>query len=385
MDITLSESERAVRDGARQLLTREVTAEFMQTAYTSDAFPADLWRKLGGRGWLGVAVRDRASDTVASLVHWALVLEEMGKVACPAPVAEHMSAVAYLAAAGPDDARLAGAASGRLVVTIAHEDKPGSPTSARPVGSGKAQLQGTKMLVPYALGASHIIVVVGTGNGREYYWLDATAPGATLTPVKSLSKNQQCLLELDNATAELLGSYSEDPRRDLIELFTLAGDAYAVGLMGTMLDISLEYVKQRIQFDQPIGRFQAVQHRCADMAVAYSGAQSIMYNAIWLVDNDKPAAEVIALAHAYGRQAAGIVLGNAHQVHGGIGFTKEYPLHHFSRRAKVYEVSHGQASFHRERWAQLQARPSGEPSDRPPRSVQSPASAGQPDHALAAR
>jgi alkylation response protein AidB-like acyl-CoA dehydrogenase len=71
----------------------------------------------------------------------------------------------------------------------------------------------------------------------------------------------------------------------------------------------------------------------------------MMYNAIWLPDNDRPAAEVIALAHAYGRDAVGIVIGNAYQVHGGIGFTKEYPLHHFSRRAKVYEVSHGQAAF----------------------------------------
>jgi alkylation response protein AidB-like acyl-CoA dehydrogenase len=80
------------------------------------------------------------------------------------------------------------------------------------------------------------------------------------------------LLEIDGATAELLGSYSDDPPRDLIELFTLAGDACAVGLMGTKLDISLGYVRQRIQFDQASGRFQAVQHRCADMAVAYSGA-----------------------------------------------------------------------------------------------------------------
>jgi 3-oxocholest-4-en-26-oyl-CoA dehydrogenase beta subunit len=374
MDITLSESERAVRDGARQLLAREVTAEYMQAAHTAVDFPAELWQKLAATGWLGVAVKDSATGYGGSLIHWALVLEEMGRVACPAPVAEHMSAVASLAAVSTaDDERLAGAAAGRLIVTIAHEDKPGSAVSAGPAQAGIAELRGTKMLVPYALGASHILVVAGTGDSRAYYWLDATAPGVTLTPVKSLSKNQQCLLELDGAEAELLGTYSEDPRRDLIELFTLAGDAYAVGLMGTMLDTSLGYVKQRVQFDQPIGRFQAVQHRCADMAVAYSGAQSLLYNAAWLVDNDKPAAETLALCHAYGRDAAGIVLGNAHQVHGGIGFTKEYPLHHFSRRAKVYEVSLGQAASHRERWAQLQARP-----------APGQATAGEPERVLVA-
>jgi 3-oxocholest-4-en-26-oyl-CoA dehydrogenase beta subunit len=362
MDITLSESERAVRDGARQLLTREVTAEFLQTAHTADAFPSGLWQKLGDKGWLGVAVEDSATGYGGSLFHWALVLEEMGRVACPAPVAEHMSAVAYLAAtSAPDDERLSGAATGQLTVTIAYEDKPGTAVTAGPAVAGTAELYGTKMLVPYARGASHIVVVVGTDAKRAYYWLDATVPGVTLRPVRSLSKNQQCLLELDGAQAELLGRYSDDPRRDLVELFTLASDAYAVGLMGTMLDTSLDYVKRRVQFDQPIGRFQAVQHRCADMAVAYSGAQSIMYNAVWLVDNDKPAAETLALCHAYGRDAAGVVLGNAHQVHGGMGFTKEYPLHHFSRRAKVYEVSLGQAAYFRERWAQLQARSPREP------------------------
>jgi alkylation response protein AidB-like acyl-CoA dehydrogenase len=357
MDITLSESERTVRDGARHLLAREVTAEYMQAAHTAVDFPSDLWQKLADKGWLGVAVEDSATGYGGSLVHWALVLEEMGRVACPAPVAEHMSAVAYLAAvSAADDERLAGAAAGRLIVTIAHEDKPGSAVTAGPAQAGNVELRGTKMLVPYAQGASHLVVVVGTGDSRAYYWLDATAPGVTLIPVKSLSKNQQCLLEMDGARAELLGTYSDDPRSDLLELFTLAGDAYAVGLMGTMLDTSLSYVKQRVQFDQPIGRFQAVQHRCADMAVAYSGAQSLLYNAVWLVDNDRPAAETLALCHAYGRDAAGVVLGNAHQVHGGIGFTKEYPLHHFSRRAKVYEVSLGQAASYRERWAQLQDR-----------------------------
>ena len=109
----MSESERAVRDSARQLLTREVTPEFMQMAHTAESFPSDLRQKLGDKGWLGVAVRDSAAGYGGSLVHWALVPEEMGRAACPAPVAEHMSAVAYLATiAAPGDARLADAALG---------------------------------------------------------------------------------------------------------------------------------------------------------------------------------------------------------------------------------------------------------------------------------
>jgi alkylation response protein AidB-like acyl-CoA dehydrogenase len=90
------------------------------------------------------------------------------------------------------------------------------------------------------------------------------------------------------------------------------------------------------------------------MAVAYSGAQSLLYKAAWLLSTGKPAQETLLMCHAYGRDAAAIVLGQAHQVHGAMGFTMEYPLHQFSRRAKVYELSLGQAAGHRERFAELE-------------------------------
>ena len=354
MDITLSDSEQQVRDGVRQLLSGEVTTDFVQSVEDSGQFPAGLWKLLARDGWLGVGVSD-GDGGGGSFVEWALVLEEAGRVACPAPVAEHLAAVAYLARVlSPDDDRLANAAAGRLVVTLAHLDKPGAPVTAAPADSGHAELTGSKVLVPYARGATHVIVVAGTGTGQAYFWVDVTSPGVRLTHLDSVSRNQQCLLELDAAPAEQLGDQGGDPASDLIELYTLGSDAYAVGLMGRMLEMSLRYVQDRVQFGQPIGRFQAVQHRCADMAVAYSGAQSLLYKAAWLLSTGKPAEETLLMCHAYGRDAAAIVLGQAHQVHGAMGFMMEYPLHQFSRRAKVYELSLGQAARHRERFAQLE-------------------------------
>jgi alkylation response protein AidB-like acyl-CoA dehydrogenase len=354
MDITLSDSEQQVRDGVRQLLSGEVTTDFVQSVEDSGQFPAGLWKLLARDGWLGVGVSD-GDGGGGSFVEWALVLEEAGRVACPAPVAEHLAAVAYLARVlSPDDDRLASAAAGRLVVTLARLDKPGAPVTAAPADSGHAELTGIKVLVPYARGATHVIVVAGTGARQAYFWVDVTSPGVRLTHLDSVSRNQQCLLELDAAPAEQLGGQGGDPASDLIELYTLASDAYAVGLMGRMLEMSLRYVQDRVQFGQPIGRFQAVQHRCADMAVAYSGAQSLLYKAAWLLSTGKPAEETLLMCHAYGRDAAAIVLGQAHQVHGAMGFMMEYPLHQFSRRAKVYQLSLGQAARHRERFAQLE-------------------------------
>jgi 3-oxocholest-4-en-26-oyl-CoA dehydrogenase beta subunit len=358
MDITLSASEQQVRDGVRQLLTSEVTTDFVQSVEDTRQFPAELWQLLGRDGWLGVGVSDGPDGAGGSLVDWALVLEESGRVACPAPVVEHLAAVAYLASALPQtDPRLTEAAAGRLVVTLAHLDKPGAPVTADMSAggtAGHANLTGVKVLVPYAEGASHIVVVANSDCGRSYFWLDASSPGVSLTPIDSVSRNQHCLLLLDAAPAELLGTGAQDPAADLIELYTLASDAFAVGLMGRMIDMSLTYVQQRVQFGQPIGQFQAVQHRCADMAVAHSGAQSLLYKAAWLLSTGKPAEETLLMCHAYGRDAAAVVLGNAHQVHGAMGFMMEYPLHQFSRRAKVYEQTLGQASLHRERFAQLE-------------------------------
>ena len=349
MDITLSESEQLVRDGVRQLLASEVTTDFVHTVETSGQFPAALWQLLGRNGWLGVGAG--AGSAAGTFVEWALVLEEMGRVACPAPVAEHLAATAYLAGVlGPQDARLADAAAGRLVVTIGHVDKPGAGVTA-----DRGRLTGIKILVPYAAGATHVIVVAETGE-QAYYLLDIRSPGVSLTSMDSVSRNQHCLLELDGAPAVLLGLRLGAPTRDLIELYTVAHDAFAVGLMGRMLDMSLTYVTQRVQFEQPIGRFQAVQHRCADMAAAHSGAQSLLYRAAWLLSVGKPAEEALLMCHAYGRDAAALVLANAHQVHGAMGFTMEYPLHQFSRRAKVYEQTLGNAATHRARFAELEAR-----------------------------
>jgi 3-oxocholest-4-en-26-oyl-CoA dehydrogenase beta subunit len=357
MDITLSDSEQQVRDGARQLLSGEVTTDFVQSVEDGGQFPAGLWKLLARNGWLGVGVSDGTDGAGGSFVEWALMLEESGRVACPAPVVEHLAAVAYLVSVlPPGDGRLADAAAGRLIVTLAHLDKPGAPVTARPAGSGHAELTGVKMLVPYARGATHVIVVAGSGTGQGYFWLDARSAGVTLTPIDSVSRNQQCLLQLDAAPAELLGDRGGEPSGDLIELYTLASDAFAVGLMGRMLEMSLTYAQDRVQFGQPIGRFQAVQHRCADMAVAHSGAQSLLYKAAWLLSTGKPAEETLLMCHAYGRDAAAIVLGQAHQVHGAMGFMMEYPLHQFSRRAKIYEQSLGQAAQHRERFAQLEQR-----------------------------
>jgi alkylation response protein AidB-like acyl-CoA dehydrogenase len=211
------------------------------------------------------------------------------------------------------------------------------------------------MLVPYARGARRLLVSAAAEGRTVYALVDAAGADLRLAPLHTVSRDQQALVTFTDVPAEILGEASADPRRDLLALYRLARAAYAVGLMGRMLDITVEYVKGRVQFGRPIGTFQAVQYRCVDMALAYYGAQNHLHQAAWLVGNDRPAARELLMGHAAIRDAIGQVVANAHQAHGAMGFTDAYPLQLFSRRAKVYQHTLGTAAAFRTQLAALEA------------------------------
>jgi acyl-CoA dehydrogenase len=264
-----------------------------------------------------------------------------------------MAAVTYLGAIlGVDDDRLLNAAAGQSIVTVAHQDMPASSVTADHGDAHEARLNGIKVLVPYAMGSTQAIVVAHSESGAGYYLLDLDKSGVVITALESVSRNQHCLLELSDATALFLGPKCDIPLLDFLELYRLASDAFAVGLMGAMVDMSLRYVTDRVQFGRPIGSFQAIQHRCADMAVRHSGAQSLLYSTAWLLQTGRPAERSLLMCHSYCRDAAGVVVGNAHQVHGAIGFTHEHSLHFLTRRLWSWRDEFGNET----EWNQLTGR-----------------------------
>src|SRR5437660_8814582 len=157
MDLTLSESEQLLQGTARDFLTREITPEVVAAVEASGELRSSLWAALAEQGWFGVGIPTERGGGGGSLVDWAILLAELGRVACPAPVVEQLTAAAYLAER-PDDPRLAGVISGAQVVSLAIRDKPDAPVTAREGPAGKATLAGEKMLVPYASAASLLLV-----------------------------------------------------------------------------------------------------------------------------------------------------------------------------------------------------------------------------------
>lgn len=352
MDLTLSEAEGLVQSSARDFLSREITTDVVAAVEESHAFPRTLWQRLAGQGWFGVATPPAQGGSGGSLVDWALLLVELGRVACPAPVAEHLAAAIYLGACGASGrSRLGGVLSGETVATVAGREQPGRPVRVSDgAGRAGASLSGAMMLVPYAGGADLLLAAPSEGG---YYAVDRNASGVTIKQLHTVSRDQHGLVELSATPAELLGRRSEDLGADLLELYRFARDAYAVGLLGRILDVTVNYTRERVQFGRPIGSFQAVQYRCVDIALAAYGAQHHIWQCAWLLANGRPARRELLMCHIQVREALGQATMNAHQAHGAMGFTDAYPLQLFTRRAKVYQHAYGTAAQFREQLAEL--------------------------------
>jgi alkylation response protein AidB-like acyl-CoA dehydrogenase len=346
MDVAYSESERLIKEQSREVLERLVPISVVEESEASGQFPRSLWATVAQQGWFGLAVPEEHGGAGGTMVDLVILLEEMGRVAIPLPVAEQAAVAVALsrngAAAGAPP--ITAITSGEAVVSVAVTDAPGVTTTLT-LGS----LSGEKVLVPYGLAADQYLVFANAGTPAEAYALAARSqPAVRGETVETVSMQQHARVVFSGAAAGEITPGSPGASSSPRELYTLARDAVALGLMSRLLELSIGYVKDRVQFGRPIGSFQAVQHHCADMALAYYGAQSLVWQAAWHLGENRPSEFEAACAHVMVRDAVGDVTRRAHQVHGAMGFTAEYPLQYFSRRAKAYQYQLKSAAQHRE-------------------------------------
>ena len=354
MDLNFSESEQLVQSTLREYLASEVSSELVGRCEASRELPLQLWNQLAEQGWLGVGSAKAGGSQSGSLIEWAIVLQELGRVAFPAPVVEQLSAARFLAGLASVGRECADeVASGARIVTLAFQDRPDDPVLVRPTGAEEGVLSGTKMLVPYGQSAQTILVAAPLGPTPGYWQVAADAAGVTFESLQSVSRNQQTALRFRDASAQSLGAEELVAGRDLRELYRLASDAFCLGLLDRIVEMTVEYARQREQFGRPIGSFQAVQYHCVDMALAYHGARNHLFQSVWLVERGRPSSRESAMCHAAVRDAAGEVVARAHQVHGALGATNDFALQQFTRRAKIYQHTLGTAAQFREEVAEL--------------------------------
>ena len=269
-----------------------------------------------------------------------------------------------LLTSGDDEAKksyLPGIASGETIATLAITedngkwDFSGIECAATAKGDGW-ELNGHKMFVIDGHVANLIIVAARTGKGVSLFAVQGDAAGLTRTPLPTMDQTRkQARLEFSSTPATLIGTDggAEPGLSKTLDLAAVALAAEQVGGAQRVLDASVEYAKTRIQFGRPIGSFQAIKHKCADMLLEVESAKSAAYYAAWAAAEDSDELPVVAsLAKSYCSEAYFHAAAENIQIHGGIGFTWEHPAHLYFKRAKSSELLLGDPSYHRELLAQ---------------------------------
>ena len=375
MDFGFSEEQEMLRNSARDFLAKECPMTYVRQMMEDDrGFRDAQWRKMAELGWMGLVLPEEHGGAGFTFVDLVVVLEEMGRAVLPGPffstVVLGSVALAEGGSAAQKEQYLPRLAAGELRVTLAQLepnarwDADGVQLEARQAGGGYA-LSGTKLFVPDAHTAD-LLVVAGRAPGSKgaegvtLFLVDARAPGVTTTLLKTMDQTRKlCEVALQDVSVpaeHVLGAPGQGWK-----LLDRVVDRGKVGLCAEMcggaqkvLEMSVEYAKVREQFGRPIGSFQAIQHKCANMLVEVESSKSATYYAAWAVANDVPEAPLAAaMAKAYCSDAYRHTAGEGIQIHGGIGFTWEHDMHIFFKRAKSSEVTFGDATWNRELVAQL--------------------------------
>jgi alkylation response protein AidB-like acyl-CoA dehydrogenase len=366
MTLGVTEELQELRDSVRRFLTdRAPISRVRELMETEDGIDRAVWEQAGAQlGLLGLAVPEEYGGAGFSFAEQAIVLEELGAALYSGPyLASGVLAATALLASPDEGARrdlLPAIASGEVIATVAFTEDDGSwdPAAARlaAVNAGDSwRLDGHKSFVLDG-GAAGLVLVLAVADGRlSLFAVDSGAAGLTRTTLPTLDQTRKLArLEFDAVPARLIGSPG-DAAAVMDRVLNVAAIALAAEQLGgaqRALDMTVEYAKVRHQFGRPIGSFQGLKHRLADLLLEVESLRSAVAYAASAVADDSPEVPVLApLVKAYASDTYFHVAAETIQMHGGIGFTWEHDAHLYFKRAKSSELFLGDASYHRERLA----------------------------------
>ncbi|MHB1582848.1 MAG: acyl-CoA dehydrogenase family protein [Acidimicrobiales bacterium] len=348
MDFDLSDDQVALQAAARDLLDDRAGHDQVRAHLASGArYDEGLWRAMADQGWLGIAVPEAMGGIGLGWVEAAVLLEEVGRHTAPVPFLPNLVATSVLADLGsPERSAVEQLATGEAIGCVAWTKRPGGLAVE---GSGdERRLSGRLGPVEGAAVADLAVVVADDA----VYLVDLGDVGRPPAEPAMDATRVLSWLTLERTPARRVGD---------VELATAVLDRGAVGVSaemlggaGRVLEMASAYAKERVQFGQPIGSFQAVKHRCADMVVDVEGMRSATWYAAWALSAAAPDVSIAAsTAKVWCSEAARRVMASGLQVHGGIGFTWEHDLHLYMKRSQYDWSNYGDAAFHRERLSGL--------------------------------
>jgi alkylation response protein AidB-like acyl-CoA dehydrogenase len=359
MDFSYSEDQTLLRDLAREILEKEVTAERRkEIEQDPDWLDRGLWSQLAEANLLGLVAPEDLGGMGLGIEEVCLLLHEIGRAVAPVPLLPALVLASLpLAEFGTDEQKrawLAPVASGEAILTGALVDAgsrdPSAPaTTAKRAGDAWV-LDGEKRLVPAVHLARRVLVPATTDEGVGIFLIDPRADGISLTRQQT-SRGEPLfsirLAGVEVGGSELLGGDSRSGARMLCWLHdcaTVAVCATQIGVCERALEITAEYARERIQFGVPIGSFQAVQHRCADALIDLESIRWTTWRAVSRLARGLPAAREAAVAKFWAADGGARIASTAQHLHAGLGVDLDYPIHRYFLWSKSLELELGAAA-----------------------------------------
>ena len=367
MNFAFTEEQEELRKTVRAFLDAKSSEEAVREQMeTEDGYDAAVWSQMAEQmGLQGLHIPEEFGGSGFGYVELGIVLEEMGRSLLCAPFFSSVVLAGNTLIESGDEAAkqkyLPGIASGETIATLAYTEPSGkwdeSGITATATKDGDAyKINGTKSFVLDGHTANVIIVAAKTDAGTSLFAVEGDASGLTRTALSTMDQTRkQAKLEFADTPATLIGEDGKgwDTLTTVLDLAAISLAAEQVGGAQKVLEMAVDYAKVRVQFGRPIGSFQAIKHKCADMLLEVESAKSAAYYGMWCASemNDE-LPSTASLAKAYCSEAYFHAAAENIQIHGGIGFTWEHPAHLYFKRAKSSELLFGDPTYHREQLAQ---------------------------------
>jgi alkylation response protein AidB-like acyl-CoA dehydrogenase len=366
VNFAFSEEQEELRAAVRRFLAeKSPEPEVRRLMETVSGYDPQVWRLAARQlGLPGLAIPEKFGGSGFGYVELTVVFEEMGRVLLCAPFFATVALAANLLLSTEDEIAkadyLPGLASGDLIGTVALAEPSSrwdeAGVSLPATGTARAwTLTGEKLFVLDGTIADLILVVARTPAGVSIFAVEKGAPGLTVEPLATMDQTRkQARVLLRETPARLVGAEGAGwaAVSRMLDLAAVALAAEQVGGAQRVLDMAVDYAKTRVQFGKPIGSFQAIKHKCADMLLEVESARSAAYYGCFVADAADELPVAASLAKAYCSEAYFHAAAENIQIHGGIGFTWEHPAHLYFKRAKSSELLFGDPVYHRELLAQ---------------------------------
>lgn len=367
MNYSLSEQQEMLKKSARDLLSSESPKSLVRQMATDEkGFPLQLYHKIADLGWLGLNFPEKYGGTGASFLDLAVLLEEMGRACLPGPfftssVLSGMT-IMELGSESQRQELLPKIASGEIIVTLSTTEPESGynpdKLKTKAIADGTSYLiSGTKILVPYAHVANYFICTAKTTAGITILLIDSNMTSIKLTPLRTIASDKQFEVIFNKVKVpkkNILGKEGKG-NTQLQQIMLKAAVAKCAEMVGgaqQVLEMTVDYVKERKQFGVPVGSFQAIQHHCANMLTDIDTSRFLTYQAAWKISEDLPFTKDASIAKAWASDAYKRITKLGHQCIGGVSLIEDHDMPLFSKRAKAAELTLGDANYHREALAQ---------------------------------